>query len=119
MPGDAVTGHLGGDVMLGRGVDQILPHPGDPALRESYVHDARAHVGLAEEANGHIPRPVPFRRSWGVALPELAGRQLGHPVPGRREPSRAVTVEDGSVTSYEAIGDPVRLRRLSPAVLDA
>ncbi|MEV5474525.1 sigma-70 family RNA polymerase sigma factor [Streptomyces sp. NPDC002387] len=30
-----------------------------------------------------------------------------------------VTVEDGSVTSYEAIGDPVRLRRLSLAVLDA
>ena len=25
---------LGGDVMLGRGVDQILAHPGDPALRE-------------------------------------------------------------------------------------
>ncbi|MFC9076227.1 hypothetical protein ACFTY7_04085 [Streptomyces sp. NPDC057062] len=29
------------------------------------------------------------------------------------------TVEDGSVTSYEAIGDPVRLRWLSLAVLDA
>ncbi|KUJ58924.1 poly-gamma-glutamate synthesis protein (capsule biosynthesis protein) [Streptomyces sp. 3212.3] len=71
MPGDAVTVFLGGDVMLGRGVDQILPHPGDPALRESYVRDARAYVGLAEEANGLIPRPVPFRWPWGVALPEL------------------------------------------------
>ncbi|MFE0544334.1 CapA family protein [Streptomyces sp. NPDC058891] len=71
MPGDTVTVFLGGDVMLGRGVDQILPHPGDPALRESYVRDARAYVGLAEEANGLIPRPVPFRWPWGVALPEL------------------------------------------------
>lgn len=30
---DVVTVLLGGDVMLGRGVDQILPHPGEPELR--------------------------------------------------------------------------------------
>ncbi len=66
-----VTLFLGGDVMLGRGVDQILPHPGDPALRETYVHDARAYVGLAEAANGPIPRPVDFRWPWGEALPVL------------------------------------------------
>ena len=41
MPEGLVTLFLAGDVMLGRGVDQILPHPGDPALREGYVHDAR------------------------------------------------------------------------------
>ncbi|MFD0508764.1 hypothetical protein ACFQ0G_49985 [Streptomyces chiangmaiensis] len=29
-----------------------------------------------------------------------------------------VAVEDGGITSYEAIGDPVRLRRLSLTVLD-
>ncbi|GAA3773882.1 CapA family protein [Streptomyces chiangmaiensis] len=62
---------FGGDVMLGRGVDQILPHPGDPALRESYIHDARAYVGLAEEANGPIPRPAAFSWPWGEALPIL------------------------------------------------
>jgi poly-gamma-glutamate capsule biosynthesis protein CapA/YwtB (metallophosphatase superfamily) len=28
--GGLVTLFLCGDVMLGRGVDQILPHPGDP-----------------------------------------------------------------------------------------
>jgi len=28
--GDLVTMFLCGDVMTGRGVDQILPHPGDP-----------------------------------------------------------------------------------------
>jgi len=29
-----------GDVMTGRGIDQILPHPGEPGLRERYVRDA-------------------------------------------------------------------------------
>jgi poly-gamma-glutamate capsule biosynthesis protein CapA/YwtB (metallophosphatase superfamily) len=32
-----VTVLLGGDVMLGRGLDQILPHPGDPRLWERYL----------------------------------------------------------------------------------
>ncbi|MFB6945483.1 MULTISPECIES: CapA family protein [unclassified Streptomyces] len=63
-----VTLFLGGDVMLGRGVDQILPHPGDPALREAYIRDARAYVDLAEAASGPIPRPVDFRWPWGEAL---------------------------------------------------
>ncbi|HYO02067.1 MAG TPA: CapA family protein [Mycobacterium sp.] len=31
--------------MLGRGVDQILAHPGNPALREPYVDDAAAKSG--------------------------------------------------------------------------
>lgn len=66
-----VTLFLGGDVMLGRGIDQILPHPGDPALREPYIHDARAYVDLAEAANGPISRPVGFRRPWGTALASL------------------------------------------------
>ena len=52
-----LTVFLCGDVMTGRGVDQVLPHPGDPELRESYVDDARAYVDLAERANGPIPRP--------------------------------------------------------------
>jgi poly-gamma-glutamate capsule biosynthesis protein CapA/YwtB (metallophosphatase superfamily) len=34
---DVVTMLAGGDVMLGRGVDQILPHPSDPVLREPAV----------------------------------------------------------------------------------
>jgi poly-gamma-glutamate capsule biosynthesis protein CapA/YwtB (metallophosphatase superfamily) len=59
---------LCGDVMLGRGVDQILPHPGDPMLREGYVRDARTYVELAEAVNGPIPRPVDFSWPWGDAL---------------------------------------------------
>ena len=48
----AVTLFLCGDVMLGRGVDQILPHPGDPTLRERSVRDAQTYVSLAAEVNG-------------------------------------------------------------------
>jgi poly-gamma-glutamate capsule biosynthesis protein CapA/YwtB (metallophosphatase superfamily) len=63
-----LTLFLCGDVMTGRGVDQVLPHPGDPELREAYVDDARAYVDLAELANGRIPRPVGFSWPWGDAL---------------------------------------------------
>jgi poly-gamma-glutamate capsule biosynthesis protein CapA/YwtB (metallophosphatase superfamily) len=64
----AVTLFLCGDVMPGRGVDQILPHPGDPELREAYVRDARTYVDLAERAHGPIPWPVSFSWPWGDAL---------------------------------------------------
>jgi poly-gamma-glutamate synthesis protein (capsule biosynthesis protein) len=62
---------LCGDVMTGRGVDQILPHPGDPALQEKYVDDARTYVDLAEKLNGPIARPVDYSWPWGDALPML------------------------------------------------
>ncbi|MFD0266467.1 CapA family protein [Streptomyces sp. NPDC127106] len=69
MGADAVTVFLCGDVMLGRGVDQILPCPGDPELREGYVRDARDYVGLAETVNGPLPDlPVGFDWPWGDAL---------------------------------------------------
>ena len=67
-PDQVVRLLLCGDVMTGRGVDQILPHPGDPTLQERYVHDARRYVGLAEAVNGLIPRPVDFSWPWGDAL---------------------------------------------------
>ena len=63
-----VTIFLCGDVMLGRGVDQILPHPGDPSLRERQMRDARMYVELAESLNGTIPRPVDWAWPWGDAL---------------------------------------------------
>jgi len=60
-----------GDVMTGRGIDQILPHPAPPVLYESYVRDAREYVHLAERASGPIPRPVDFTYIWGDALEVL------------------------------------------------
>ncbi|MEU6577649.1 CapA family protein [Streptomyces sp. NPDC046805] len=68
MDGGTVTLFLCGDVMLGRGVDQILTHPGDPALREEYVGDARGYVRAAEAVNGPIPAPVSPSWPWGDAL---------------------------------------------------
>ncbi|MCQ4347151.1 CapA family protein [Pseudomonas stutzeri] len=64
-----------GDVMSGRGIDQILPHPGDPRLYEDYVHDARDYVTLAERHCGTIVRPVDFAYVWGDALGELRRRR--------------------------------------------
>ncbi|HEX7080447.1 MAG TPA: CapA family protein [Gammaproteobacteria bacterium] len=63
---------LCGDVMTGRGIDQVLPHPSDPRLHEPYVRDARTYVELAERANGAIPRPASFAYIWGAALADLA-----------------------------------------------
>jgi len=68
---ETTTLFLCGDVMLGRGVDQILPHPGEPHLHEQYVSSARDYVALAERINGPIPRPVDFTYVWGDALAEL------------------------------------------------
>ncbi|MCW2875952.1 MAG: poly-gamma-glutamate synthesis protein [Sphaerisporangium sp.] len=66
-----VTLFLCGDVTLGRGIDQILPHPGNPTLREPCVSDARVYVELAEAKNGRIPRAVDFSWPWGDALQTL------------------------------------------------
>ncbi|MEU4313223.1 CapA family protein [Nocardia sp. NPDC024068] len=63
-----VTVLLGGDVMLGRGVDQLLPRAGRPELQEPCVRDARRYVELAEQVNGPIPRPFGFTRPWGEVL---------------------------------------------------
>ncbi len=59
---------LCGDVMTGRGIDQILPHPSAPLIYESYVRDARGYVELAERTSGPIPRKADFAYIWGDAL---------------------------------------------------
>jgi poly-gamma-glutamate synthesis protein (capsule biosynthesis protein) len=63
---------LCGDVMLGRGIDQMLQWPCDPALHEDYVSSAMDYVALAERAHGLIPRGAPGSYIWGAALDELA-----------------------------------------------
>lgn len=66
-----ITLFLCGDVMTGRGIDQVLPHPSQPEIYEDYIHDARAYVALAERSNGLIAKPVSFPYIWGDALTEL------------------------------------------------
>jgi len=62
---------LCGDVMTGRGIDQVLPHPGDPTLHEPYLKNALAYVTLASRVSGPIPYPVDFSYIWGDAIDEL------------------------------------------------
>jgi len=62
---------LCGDVMTGRGIDQILLHPGDPALHEPYARSAASYVKLGEDAYGYFLKPVGFADIWGDALAEL------------------------------------------------
>lgn len=63
---------LCGDVMLGRGIDQILPHPNNPQLHEPYVRNAFDYVRLAKQRNGEFNHPVSWDYVWGEALRTLA-----------------------------------------------
>ncbi len=68
---NSITLFMCGDVMTGRGIDQILPHPNEPTLYESYMTSAKGYVEIAERANGPIDYPVNFSYIWGDALEEL------------------------------------------------
>lgn len=88
----SVTLFLAGDVMTGRGIDQILPHPVEPHLFESWAHSAKDYVALAEQVSGAIPRQVDFAYPWGDALGELA----------RRRPDLRIVNLETAVTTSEA-----------------
>jgi poly-gamma-glutamate capsule biosynthesis protein CapA/YwtB (metallophosphatase superfamily) len=87
-----MTLFLCGDVMTGRGIDQILPFPSHPEIHEGHVRDARAYVELAERRYGPIPVPVDFDYVWGDALDELE----------RVQPAVRIVNLETSVTTSEA-----------------
>ena len=91
---ESVTLFLSGDVMTGRGIDQILPHPSAPQLFEAHVASALDYVSLAEAAAGPIPRRVGFEYVWGDALAELEQR---HP------DLRIINLETAVTTSDQAV----------------
>jgi len=66
-----LTLFLCGDVMTGRGVDQVFARSCPPDLHEPSVRSALEYVALAERANGPIPRPVDHAYVWGDALAVL------------------------------------------------
>lgn len=72
----AITLFLSGDVITGRGIDQILAYPGDPTLHEPWVESAVDYVHLAEQRNGPIPRRVERNYIWGDALGVLDSSDL-------------------------------------------
>lgn len=96
---------LCGDVMTGRGIDQVLPYPVAPQLHESFVRSALGYVDLAESVNGSIPRPVDFSYVWGDALAEM-DRQSSH--------FRVVNLETSITTSDAAEPKGINYR-MSPA----
>ncbi|MBB5803653.1 poly-gamma-glutamate synthesis protein (capsule biosynthesis protein) [Saccharothrix ecbatanensis] len=101
----SVTLFLCGDVMTGRGVDQVLPCPGDPRLWERGVRDAVRYVGLAEEVSGPIPRPVGFAWPWGEAVGELDDV----------DPDvRVINLETSITRSDDVDGDKVVHYRMAP-----
>lgn len=104
-PRDSVTLFLCGDVMTGRGIDQILPTPGDPRLHERWVKDAREYVRLAERESGPIPAPVDPAYIWGHALDVL-----------RRESpdARIINLETSVTTSDDAWPDKRIHYRMHP-----
>lgn len=61
-----------GDVMLGRGIDQILSTPSKPGIYESYIKDSRDYLQLAIKKNGSIPLKVADDYIWGYAKKVIA-----------------------------------------------
>ncbi|MGI9433291.1 MAG: CapA family protein [Geminicoccaceae bacterium] len=98
---------LCGDMMTGRGIDQILPHPADPTLHEPYVRSAIDDVRLAEEANGPIPKPVDVAYVWGDALDEFE----------RRRPDLRLINLETAITSSKAFEAKAINYRMSPGNL--
>ena len=97
-----------GDIMTGRGIDWILPHPGDPTLREPMIRHSGGYVRLAEAINGPIGRPVPFDWPWGEALDLL----------DRRAPDvRVINVETAITRSDRFAERKTVCYRMNPANL--
>ncbi|MGB8624110.1 MAG: CapA family protein, partial [Paracoccaceae bacterium] len=100
---------LAGDVMTGRGIDQILPHPGDPTLYENFVASAEGYVALAENRVGPIRRPVPPAYIWGDLADDLAQANCD---------ARIVNLETTITTANEPEPKGINYR-MSPANMPA
>ena len=96
---------LCGDVMTGRGIDQILPAPCDPAIDEPWMKSALDYVRLAERTSGPIPRPAEPAYIWGDALAELEREAAD---------ARIVNLETAVTTSEERAAKGINYR-MSPA----
>ena len=97
MSGETLRIFACGDLMTGRGIDQILRHPSDPRIFEDCVTDARDYVALAEHKHGAIPRGVggdylwqDIQAEWERRAPlvkianlETAVTECARPWPGR------------------------------------
>lgn len=97
---------LCGDLMSGRGIDQILAEPSGPRLFEPFVRSAVEYVRLAEAAAGPLPRHVADDYIWGAALQAL---ERFHPR------VRIVNLETAVTRSAEPDADKQIHYRMHPA----
>ena len=104
--GATVKLFLCGDVMTGRGIDQILPGAGAPHLYEPYMRSALGYVEIAERATGRIERPADFAYIWGDALAELERA---------RPDARIINLETAVTAAEDAWPDKGINYRMNPA----
>ena len=100
-----ITLFVCGDVMTGRGIDQILAHPSDPAIHERFMQSALGYVDIAEQKSGRIPRGVQAAYIWGDALDEL--QRI-------RPEARIINLETAVTRSDDWIGKGINYR-MNPA----
>ena len=109
-PASRVRLTLAGDVMLGRGVDQLNRLHADPVIYESYCRSALDYVALARRRHGEPPAGHPAgapddpARVWGTLLPDL----LPDPARDRDGPARVLCVN--LETALTARGVPARYK---------
>lgn len=105
-----LTLFLCGDVMTGRGIDQLLPHPSNPQLHEPYVRNARRYVELGEKINGTLTKPVSFDYIWGDALAKLENM---------KPDARLINLETSITVSDDFWADKGIHYRMHPANIDS
>ncbi|XP_013402866.2 uncharacterized protein LOC106168376 [Lingula anatina] len=66
---------LVGDVMIGRGIDQILPYHCKPWMYRDFRNDSREYAQLAIDKNGPLPKEIGMDYVWGDALQILQEKQ--------------------------------------------
>ncbi len=104
-PAGALDLFLCGDVMTGRGIDQLFARHCPPRLYEPWARSALDYVALARAAHGPIPRPVDFEYVWGDALEVLA----------RMAPDLRIVNLETAVTTSEERADKGIHYRMHPA----
>jgi poly-gamma-glutamate synthesis protein (capsule biosynthesis protein) len=97
---------LCGDVMTGRGIDQVLPVPCMPQLFEHWARSAVQYVELAERASGPIERRQPAAYPWGDGLDVLREQ---------RPAARMINLETAVTTSEDAQPGKGIHYRMNPA----
>ncbi|MDP3759285.1 MAG: CapA family protein [Ramlibacter sp.] len=97
---------LCGDVMTGRGIDQVLPVPCEPHLHEHWAGSAVEYVELAERESGPIGREHDAAYPWGDGLDVLRDQ---------RPAVRLVNLETAITTSEDAQPGKGIHYRMNPA----